>query len=92
MVKWIALAVAKYPMLVDLHPFIYHASVPWPSISFKDNQLDWIKGVDTIEFWLNDHIGQRLKHWAWNDSYTGSNIGVSFRLEQHRLLFVLTWS
>lgn len=79
-------------MLIDHHPFVYHASVPWPRLGIDKDQIDWIQAINDIEHWLVDHVGHRLQTWAWNDSNAGSMIGVGFRWDQHRLLFVLTWS
>ena len=76
-------------MLVDYHAFEYRASVPWPRASAQ--QIDWELGVRTIESWLTGHVGARLHKWAWNDSGEIYQIGVGFRWEQDRLLFVLAW-
>ena len=77
-------------MLVDSHLFDYYASVPWP----HDNnyQMDWVYGIRKIEQWLNQQIGHHLIQWAWNDSQLTYNIGVAFRQDKDRLLFVITWS
>jgi hypothetical protein len=77
-------------MLVDLHYFTHCAAVPWPNLS--NSQVDWINGVRTIESWLNDNIGHRLLNWAWDDSKNNCYIGVAFKWDQDRLLFVLAWS
>lgn len=77
-------------MLVDWHQFCYHASVPWPCQTSA--QIDWEYGVREIECWLNKNVGRRLTAWAWNDSPITYNIGVSFRQEHDRLLFVMTWA
>jgi hypothetical protein len=76
-------------MLLDWHAFEYHASVPWPQL--ERPQTDWELGIRSIEYWLNDHVGNRLKHWAWDDSRSNYHIGVAFRWDQHRTLFVLAW-
>jgi hypothetical protein len=76
--------------LLDRHAFEYCASVPWPG--FDQQQLDWEIGVKQIECWLTDHVGQRLISWAWSDSGSNYQIGVAFRWDQHRLLFVLAWA
>ena len=73
-------------MLVDWHDFAHQASVPWPC---TDN--DWQAGVRQLESWLESHVGHRLQQWAWSDSGRSEYIGVAFRWDQHRLLFVLTW-
>lgn len=77
-------------MLKDWHAFPFHASVPWPQT--QDNNLDWVYGVHTIESWLNQHVGHRWKNWAWDDSGRHNKIGVAFRWDQDRLLFVMIWS
>ena len=72
--------------LTDWHRFAQSATVPWPC---ADN--DWQAGVRQIESWLSDHVGPRLQYWAWSDSGRPQYIGVAFRREPDRLLFVLTW-
>jgi hypothetical protein len=77
-------------MLLDKHPFQYYASVPWPR--FEQAQTDWEQGTRLIEHWLNNCVGHRLSYWAWHDSYSNYNVGVAFRLEQHKTLFVIVWA
>lgn len=77
-------------MLVDLHYFTHRAAVPWPTAS--DMQIDWVQGVRTIESWLNNNVGQHLLNWAWDDSNNTYYLGVAFKWDQDRLLFVLAWS
>lgn len=76
--------------LIDWHQFRYCASVPWPHD--ECSQIDWINGVKKIENWLNWHIGNHLIYWAWNDSYKSYNIGVAFKQDKDRTLFLITWS
>ena len=75
--------------LFDNHSFLYTASVPWP-IS-ESPQIDWDYGVRTIETWLNQHVGSRLETWAWSDSHYNYHLGVGFRWEQDKTLFILKW-
>ena len=75
-------------MLIDNHAFVYPASVPWPRL---EQQLDWIQGIDVIEQWLRYNIGGHWIHWAWNDSQQSAHIGVAFRWDRDRSLFVLAW-
>jgi hypothetical protein len=77
-------------MLVDCHGFLYNASVPWPKND--DPQMDWAWGVYSLEEWLRQHVGPRYKHWAYDDCNVMFNIGVAFRWERDRTLFVLTWT
>jgi hypothetical protein len=79
-------------MLWDRHPFIYTAKVSWPQK--EEPQIDWIWGVEQIEHWLYDHVGQRHSHWAWhyNDPQKYNELAVGFKYEPHRLMFVLAWS
>lgn len=77
-------------MLVDIHVFDYAVAVPWP---YNDSpQINWWTGVGLIEYWLQHHVGQHYKVWAWNDSGRTDHIGVAFRWDQHRLLFLIAWS
>jgi len=77
-------------MLVDWHRFQFHATVPWPVLG--DTQVDWIQGVYSIEEWLKQCVGPRYTAWAYDDCEILYNIGVAFRWNEHRTLFVLTWS
>lgn len=75
--------------LMDLHPFRYTAQVPWPTID--SDQVDWDLGVHLVEKWLTQNVGSRLSTWAWDDSGDNYLLGVGFRWEQHKTLFVLRW-
>jgi hypothetical protein len=77
-------------MLVDRHQFQYHAHIPWP-IS-NSTQMDWIEGLLSIETWLRECVGPRYASWAYDDCRALYNIGVAFKWDQDRTLFVLTWS
>ena len=77
-------------MLIEQPRFDHVASVPWPCSD--QHQLDWVYGVDIIEHWLLDHVGQRLSRWAWTDSGNTYHIGVSFLWDRDRLLFIITWA
>jgi hypothetical protein len=77
-------------MLIDQPRFDHFASVPWPYLN--QDQLDWEIGVKVIETWLQNRVGPRLAHWAWADSYSSYQIGVSFQWERDKLLFVIAWS
>ena len=75
--------------LMDLHPFRYTAQVPWPAID--SSQVDWDVGVHLVEKWLMHNVGSRLASWAWDDSGDNYQLGVGFRWEPHKTLFVLRW-
>lgn len=77
-------------MLIDNHGFLYQASVPWPFLD--GDQLDWESGVRNIETWLDRHVGPWMQNWAWSDSSEISKIGVAFRWDQDRLLFLISWN
>ena len=76
-------------MLIDWHGFEYHASVPWPVLD--QSQTDWIQSLDLIQCWLQDRVGGHYRTWAWNDSGDPGKIGVAFRWDRDRSLFVLAW-
>lgn len=71
-------------MLWDRHWFLYRAQIPWP----HDN---WPEAVTLVESWLNHSVGSHYQVWAWDDSGSSQRIGVAFRWDQDRLLFVLAW-
>jgi hypothetical protein len=75
-------------MLIDRHSFEYTASIPWPLLQ---QQLDWELGIRSIEHWLVDRVGPHFMHWAWTDSGAMYQIGVAFRWDQDRTLFVISW-
>jgi hypothetical protein len=77
-------------MLIDRHYFQYTANVPWPKM--LSEQLDWISGINCVEQWLNSYIGSHYIRWAWHDSEFSYHIGVAFKLDSDRSLFVLTWA
>jgi len=87
----IALATINTSMraLLDCHPFCYTVSVPWPVVDSE--QPDWDLGVHLIESWLDACVGRRLTTWAWTDSADTYQLGVGFRWQQDRTLFVLRW-
>jgi hypothetical protein len=76
-------------MLVDWHRFQYHATVPWPV--FDHCQVDWIQGITVVESWLKDRVGPRYAVWAYDDCNILNNIGIAFKWDQDRTLFVLAW-
>lgn len=77
-------------MLSERHWFPYRASVPWPNLD--QDQLDWERGIRTITHWLEQQVGPHLNQWAWDDGRVPYHLGVGFRWDQDRLLFVLRWS
>jgi hypothetical protein len=78
-------------MLVDYHhPFRYRATVPWPGKQ-EDPQLDWVYAIEQIEGWLRERIGPRYQQWAYDDCPITYNIGVAFRWDKDKTMFILTW-
>ena len=77
-------------MLVDWHKFPYHATVPWPIEN--SYQVDWVESLVTLEDWLKQCVGARYATWAYADCSILYNIGVAFKWDQDRTLFVMTWS
>lgn len=76
-------------MLRDWHQFEYLASIPWPQ--HHEHQESWQWGVDRVESWLVTHVGHHWSRWAWTDSGGSHRIGVAFRWDQDRTLFLLVW-
>lgn len=77
-------------MLIEHSSFDHFASVPWPRLD--PIQLDWIQGVEMLEHWLLFNVGPKLSHWNWADSGYSHRIGVGFRWDRDRLLFVIAWA
>jgi hypothetical protein len=78
-------------MLVDRHIFRYSAVIPWPLLFNENGQMDWIQGLDTVEEWLLERIGPRYQQWAWHDSSAYFSLGVAFKYDASRTLFILSW-
>ena len=76
-------------MLRDWHEFDYVASIPWPH--HHEYQESWQWGVDRVESWLETNVGRHWSRWAWADSGVSQRIGVAFRWDQDRTLFLLVW-
>jgi len=76
-------------MLKDWHRFQYHAAIPWPNHEY---QQDWVNSLIVVEDWLKQCVGARYATWAYSDCDILYNIGVSFKWDQDRTLFVLAWS
>jgi hypothetical protein len=76
-------------MLIDLHPFVYKTAIPWPSYARPDQ---WQQAVDQYNSWLRLYVGPWLQTWAWSDSRDPDKIGVAFKYDQDRMIFVLAWS
>ena len=77
-------------MLIEHSSFDHLASVPWPHLDLV--QMDWIQGVEAIQHWLLVNVGPKLSYWAWADSGQANRIGVKFKWDQDRLLFVIVWT
>jgi hypothetical protein len=76
-------------MLWDLHCFQYRAAVPCPQDLLGD--ADWHHGVDAIEHWLRQRVGSHYESWAWDDPGRLHRIGVAFRWDRDRTLFLICW-
>jgi hypothetical protein len=76
-------------MLIDLHPFVYTTAIPWPSYARPDH---WQQAVDAYNQWLTAYVGPWLRAWAWTDSHDPDRIGVAFKYDQDRMIFVLAWT
>jgi len=78
--------------LWDLHPELpYRAVAPWPKIESASGQLDWVDSVNTVESWLEHHIGHHWQHWTWS-MWTLDNpylCSVSFARAPDSTLFLL---
>jgi hypothetical protein len=79
--------------LPELHNFSHIATVPWPHIH-TDWQQDWVNAIDTLEVWLNYHIGGHYSHWAYAQQHDQEywHACVAFREAKYKTLFILAWS
>jgi len=74
----------------DLHGFEYIADITWPN--YGQAQLDWISGILDVEQWLLHYAGAKYDRWAWHRAVECYHIGVAFKYDKHRTLFLLTYS
>ena len=73
-----------------LHNFNYVADVDWPRTELA--QMDWITGIHEVESWLLSYTGPKYSRWTWATAREVYHIGVAFKYDKHRTLFLLTWS
>jgi hypothetical protein len=80
--------------LPELHDFEYIARAPWPIITNRHQQLDWIAAVDELEAWLNRYIGHHYAEWAYHNGTTVDywTACIAFKRERNKTLFLLTWT
>jgi hypothetical protein len=74
----------------DQHNFEFIADIQWPGT--HGQQLDWITGVTSIEHWLLNYTGPKYQRWAWHWAQECYHVGVAFKYDKHRTLFLLTWT
>ena len=74
-------------MLVDRHCFAYRAQIPWSTDLDPGSPFQ-----DVIAQWLCQQVGPRYQAWAWDDSGRVLWLGVAFRWDQDRMMFVLRWA
>lgn len=77
-------------MLIDYPMFEFAAAVAWSRLC-QDN-THWDQAVMTMENWLRWNVGLHYVTWHWCDSGAPDRIGVSFRWDRDRTLFVLNWT
>jgi len=72
----------------------YTATVPWPVCSCADGQLDWITSVESIELWLDQHVGQHDTHWTWNlwTLHNPDVCSIRFARAGDTTMFLLRWA
>ncbi len=79
--------------LPELHSFQYRAWAPWPRTD--QSQQDWVRSLEVVDDWLNQHVGPHHSHWAWDRvdlAVQGNYLGVAFRWDRDRTLFLLRWA
>ncbi len=77
--------------LPEYHAFEYIARAPWPRPQI---QTDWVDAVATLEYWLEQYVGEHYVRWAWatERDHNSWEACVAFKWDKHRTLFLLTWS
>lgn len=73
----------------DLHNFEYIADIHWPCP--RGEQIDWVTGVVSVEDWLLIYTGAKYERRAWHRASDCYNVGVAFKYDKHRTLFLLEW-
>lgn len=79
--------------LPELHEFQYRAWAPWPR--YDSHQMDWVESLRVVDDWLVAYVGPHHKEWAWDRvdlSCQGQYLGVAFRRDSCRTLFLLRWA
>jgi len=82
------MSLARY--FPDIHGFEFIADVAWPGVIGE--QLDWVSGVMDVEQWLLNYTGPKYERWAWHRATECYHIGVAFKYDKHRTLFLLNWN
>lgn len=79
--------------LSDYHEFEYVAQVPWAVDNVEHpQQFDWIHRMETIEGWLDQHIGGYYTDWCWHDTGPIAFANVAFKMERSKSMFLLRWA
>jgi len=73
-----------------IHNFTYTADIDWPRTELA--QMDWITGIQQVEEWLVNYTGPKYSHWTWHTAREIYHIGVAFKYDRHKMLFLLYWS
>jgi hypothetical protein len=50
-----------------------------------------VYAIEQIEGWLRERVGPRYQQWAYDDCPITYNIGVAFRWDKDKTMFILTW-
>jgi hypothetical protein len=74
----------------DQHEFLYTANIRWPGCTCE--QLDWITGIQDVELWLLQYAGPKYQRWAWHMAQNCYDIGVAFKYDKHRTLFLINYA
>lgn len=78
-------------LTADPHNFEHLAQVPWPQ--FNHFQLDWVQAMDSLEQWLERHIGPHNQEWAYaHQRYDYWCAHIAFRQARSKTLFLLAWT
>jgi hypothetical protein len=73
-----------------INDFVYYADVDWPHQTLE--QVDWITGITEIETWLIQYTGPKYSRWTWATAREVYHVGVAFKYDRHRTLFLLQWA
>lgn len=79
-----------HSVILPLASLPYPATIAWPR-SETGGQWDWITDIESVEAWLEAHVGSHTDSWAWCVGAFDQRdyCCVSFARQQDSVMFLL---